>query len=80
MFSLSPVQLNLYCYGLNNGTLTNCYLWDESAHTESCSGAAYGTTTRTSSALLHPFLLFGATAPIWALAYLHETLRFTSVF
>jgi hypothetical protein len=23
---------------------------------------------------------FGATAPIWALAYLHETLRFTSVF
>jgi hypothetical protein len=23
---------------------------------------------------------FGARAPIWALAYLHETLRFTSVF
>jgi hypothetical protein len=23
---------------------------------------------------------FGATAPIWALAYLHETLCFTSVF
>jgi hypothetical protein len=23
---------------------------------------------------------FGATSPIWALAYLHETLRFTSVF
>jgi hypothetical protein len=23
---------------------------------------------------------FGATAPIWALAYLHETLRFTLVF
>jgi hypothetical protein len=23
---------------------------------------------------------FGATAPIWALAYLHETLRFTSVY
>jgi hypothetical protein len=23
---------------------------------------------------------FGAAAPIWALAYLHETLRFTSVF
>jgi hypothetical protein len=23
---------------------------------------------------------FDATAPIWALAYLHETLRFTSVF
>jgi hypothetical protein len=23
---------------------------------------------------------FGTTAPIWALAYLHETLRFTSVF
>jgi hypothetical protein len=22
---------------------------------------------------------FGATAPIWALAYLHENLRFTSV-
>jgi hypothetical protein len=22
----------------------------------------------------------GATAPIWALAYLHETLRFTSIF
>jgi hypothetical protein len=26
------------------------------------------------------FFLFGATAPIWALACLHETLRFTSVF
>jgi hypothetical protein len=25
------------------------------------------------------FFFFGATAPIWALAYLHETLRFTSV-
>jgi hypothetical protein len=25
------------------------------------------------------FFYFGATAPIWALAYLHETLRFTSV-
>jgi hypothetical protein len=23
---------------------------------------------------------FGATAPLWALAYLHETLRFTSVY
>jgi hypothetical protein len=26
------------------------------------------------------FFFLGATAPIWALAYLHETLRFTSVF
>jgi hypothetical protein len=26
------------------------------------------------------FLFFGATAPVWALAYLHETHRFTSVF
>jgi hypothetical protein len=26
------------------------------------------------------FFYFGATAPIWALAYLHETLRFTSVY
>jgi hypothetical protein len=26
------------------------------------------------------FFFFGATAPIWVLAYLHETLRFTSVF
>jgi hypothetical protein len=26
------------------------------------------------------FFYFGATAPIWALAYLHETPRFTSVF
>jgi hypothetical protein len=26
------------------------------------------------------FFTFGATAPIWALAYLHETLRFTSVY
>jgi hypothetical protein len=26
------------------------------------------------------FFFFGATAPIWALAYLHESLRFTSVF
>jgi hypothetical protein len=26
------------------------------------------------------FFSFGTTAPIWALAYLHETLRFTSVF
>jgi hypothetical protein len=25
------------------------------------------------------FFSFGTTAPIWALAYLHETLRFTSV-
>jgi hypothetical protein len=28
---------------------------------------------------LQHFFFFGATAPIWALAYLHETLRFTSV-
>jgi hypothetical protein len=26
------------------------------------------------------FFLFGAAAPIWALAYLHETLHFTSVY
>jgi hypothetical protein len=26
------------------------------------------------------FIFLGATAPIWALAYLHETLRFTSTF
>jgi hypothetical protein len=26
------------------------------------------------------FFSYGATAPIWALAYLHETLRFISVF
>jgi hypothetical protein len=26
------------------------------------------------------FFPIGATAPIWALAYLHETLRFTSVY
>jgi hypothetical protein len=26
------------------------------------------------------FFFFGATASIWALAYLHETLRFTLVF
>jgi hypothetical protein len=26
------------------------------------------------------FFSFGATAPIWALAYLHETLRFTLVY
>jgi hypothetical protein len=26
------------------------------------------------------FFFFGATAQIWALAYLHETLRFTSVY
>jgi hypothetical protein len=26
------------------------------------------------------FFFFGATAPIWALAYLHETLYFISVF
>jgi hypothetical protein len=26
------------------------------------------------------FFFFGATAPIGALAYLHETFRFTSVF
>jgi hypothetical protein len=25
-------------------------------------------------------VFFGSTAPIWALAYLHETLRFTSIF
>jgi hypothetical protein len=32
------------------------------------------------SAMNTYFFSFGATAPIWALAYLHETLRFTSVF
>jgi hypothetical protein len=32
------------------------------------------------SAELKLFFPFGATAPIWALAYLHETLRFTSVY
>jgi hypothetical protein len=26
------------------------------------------------------FFSFGATAPIWVLAYLHETLRLTSVY
>jgi hypothetical protein len=26
------------------------------------------------------FFFFGVTAPIWALSYLHETLRFTSLF
>jgi hypothetical protein len=26
------------------------------------------------------FFFLGAAAPIWAMAYLHETLRFTSVF
>jgi hypothetical protein len=30
--------------------------------------------------LLSDFFFFGATATIWALVYLHETLRFTSVF
>jgi hypothetical protein len=34
----------------------------------------------TSVNMLLIFFSFGATAPIWALAYLHETLRFTSVF
>jgi hypothetical protein len=29
---------------------------------------------------IHVFFFLGATAPIWALAYLHETLRFTPVF
>jgi hypothetical protein len=34
------------------------------------------------SPLIDSFFFFssGATAPIWALAYLHETLRFTSVY
>jgi hypothetical protein len=27
----------------------------------------------------HYFFSFDTTAPVWALAYLHETLRFTSV-
>jgi hypothetical protein len=30
--------------------------------------------------LMRVFISFGATAPIWALAYLHETFRFTSVY
>jgi hypothetical protein len=30
--------------------------------------------------LILQFFFFGATTPIWALAYLHETLRFTSFF
>jgi hypothetical protein len=29
---------------------------------------------------VYDFFSIGATAPIWALAYLHETLRFTSAF
>jgi hypothetical protein len=34
----------------------------------------------TSAILYSIFFFLGATAPIWALAYFHETLRFTSVF
>jgi hypothetical protein len=30
--------------------------------------------------LLQVFFFLGATAPIWALAYLHKALHFTSVF
>jgi hypothetical protein len=30
--------------------------------------------------LTNEVIFFGATTPVWALAYLHETLRFTSVF
>jgi hypothetical protein len=39
-------------------------------------------STGTTLLLPLPYLFFpfGATAHIWALAYLHETLRFTSVF
>jgi hypothetical protein len=36
--------------------------------------------TYNSHGTLKDFFFFGATAPIWALAYLHETLRFTSVY
>jgi hypothetical protein len=32
------------------------------------------------TALYVIFFSFGATAPIWALAYLHETHRFTSIY
>jgi hypothetical protein len=39
-------------------------------------GMIYGKCSR--SHIL--FFFFGATALIWALAYLHETLRFTSVY
>jgi hypothetical protein len=31
-------------------------------------------------AVVYFFFSFGASAPIWALAYIHETLRFTSVY
>jgi hypothetical protein len=30
--------------------------------------------------IINAIFFFGATAPIWALVYLHETPRFTSVF
>jgi hypothetical protein len=32
------------------------------------------------AATVMPIFFFGATAQIWALAYLYETLRFTSVY
>jgi hypothetical protein len=37
-------------------------------------------TAQNPSILVQNFFFFGATAPIWALAYFHETLHFTSVY
>jgi hypothetical protein len=59
-----------------------CNVWSNSAK-ERISPALEDTNNATLSATAHTtnyFFFFGATAPIWALAYLHETLRFTSVF
>jgi hypothetical protein len=40
----------------------------------------YKQDKQTENAGERDFFFFGATAPIWTLAYLHETLRFTSDF
>jgi hypothetical protein len=41
---------------------------------------SWGPTLRSIQQRATAMFSFGATPPIWALAYLHETLRFTSVF
>jgi hypothetical protein len=57
---------NIYSPNQNSALIINKYLNE----------------TRSVSCIIHQilFFFFGATAQIWALAYLHETLRFTSVF
>jgi hypothetical protein len=67
-------SLNGKEYTLMNPT----YIWIHMACAESFIKISYVENSRTDWTFFFPS--FGATGPIWALAYLHETLHFTSVY